>query len=229
VERLLGGRGALPVVVAATIAIGAVVGACGEGDEKAGGFAPAAGEKPPPLLPPPPPPGRAAAARWSTEHIENPDGTDLYPNSAGTLVKKNGTEIRGWGEARLRRYLAALFARMQYDFRTGDMASVCKHIDPTLLTGFPQNGSIPNAPCEKKLSEYARWLEEREFESRPLRLLWVRAYFGVAAGVWVEDFRGRRFRVPFIDKGNGEWRLEIGKLIPSNALGMHLVADSGDH
>jgi hypothetical protein len=209
------------VIVVATLAL--VASACGQDEASGGGQAgslePSASERAPRVPAPPPPPSRAVAARWPVDEIES-----LSPDpELGTLTKRDGTKVRDWGDPRLRRYLAALFARMQYDFRAGEMAAVCKHVDNTLLAGFPPNGGISHAPCARKLRTYAADLERRGFKPRPLRLLWVRAYPGLVARIWVEDVRGRRYRIPFADKGDAGWQLELGKLDPPDALGLRLT------
>lgn len=201
----------------AVVALGGATGACG--DDDGGGEQPAgleaAAAKAPPTVPSPPPSTRKASPKWSTEDW----GDETFDNREGMLVTADGGKIRGWGDRRVRRYVAARFARMQYDFMTGDMASVCKYVGTslsTLVTGLPVG-----APCEKILRVYAGQLEKRGFKPRPLRFLWVRTYPGVA-GIWVENSRGRRLRVPFMEMGNGDWKLHLRVLFPSETLAMPL-------
>ncbi|HWM09242.1 MAG TPA: hypothetical protein VNO82_07850 [Solirubrobacteraceae bacterium] len=220
----MGVAGTRRAIVVATTLIALAAPACG--DDNAGGsetgsnsLAPSTGEQPPQVPAPPPPPSPAAAARWPVDEIES-----LSPDpKLGTLTKPDGTTVRGWGEPRLRRYLAAVFARIQYDFRAGEMAGACKHVDDTLLAGFPPGRDISHDSCARKLRTYAADLERRGFEPRPLRLLWVRAYPGFVGRIWVQDVRGQRFRIPFADKGDAGWRLELGKLERPDALGLRLT------
>jgi hypothetical protein len=162
------------------------------------------------------------AAEWSAKR----SGIGLYPHPDGVLVKPDGTEIRAWGDPRVRRHVSALLARMQYDFARGKMAPVCKHVDPQLLSSVYLGGVEPGASCERKLDAYARELDREGFRPSPLRLLWVRAYPGIA-GVWVEGGDGSRFRVPFVQRGNGRWLLELSELEPREALAMPLRVAAG--
>jgi len=203
-------RGAALVAV---VAIAGAIAACGDGGDDGALGASAPSAKPPPPLPAMPPPTRVVAPRWSEER----SGIGLYPDARGVLTKPNGTEIRAWGDPRVRRYVAVLFARIQYDFLTGDMAAACGHIDP--MSEFIPTGASPEAPCERKLRVYARELKDQGFRSPPLRFLWARTYPGIT-GLWVEDSSGRRFRVSFVQRGNGGWLLELGRLLPHEALAM---------
>jgi hypothetical protein len=214
-------RGRREVVVAmalAVVALGGSAGACG-GDDDGGSARPAgleaAAAKAPPTVPSPPPPVRKASPKWSTDDW----GDETYGNRDGTLVTADGGKIRGWGDWRARRYVTARFARMQYDFLTGDMASVCKYVGTSLSTLVTRLNVATS--CEKTLRVYARQLERRGFEPRPLRFLWVRTYPGVA-GIWVEGSRGERFRVPFLEIGSGGWKLDLRQLFPPEALAMPL-------
>lgn len=212
-----GGSACSIVVAVALLAV--ALPACGEeNDSEEPRAAAAAFAGAPPPLPPPQPPRRPVAAKWSSERLSR---TPVYANAEGVLVRRDGSKVRGWGDRPVRRYVTALFARMQYDFLTGSMGSVCKHIDSRLLFGFPPNGGIDDAPCESKMEAYAQQLEKDGFRSPPLRFLWVRTYPGVA-GIWVEDPRGDRFRVPFVQEGNDRWLLQLGKLRRPETLAMPL-------
>lgn len=209
-------------LVAVLLLVGALVG-CGSEDE---GGEPAvlgypSAQAPPPI--PGRPPKHSMLARWSNERFGR---GPLYANANGVLVKRDGTEIRGWGDPRVRRYVTGLFARMQYDFLTGNMASLCKHVDVPPGASVSPGGRPRNGSCEDKLEAYAKELEEQDFKSSPLRFLWVRTYPRVA-GVWVEHVSGKRFRVPFVQGDDGRWRLEIGDLSPRDALGMRLQVGAG--
>jgi hypothetical protein len=214
--RFIRGRGVFAMTLV-VVALGGATSGCGGDDDgnddgRAIGLE-AAAAKTPPAVPAPPPPIRKASPKWSTADW----GDGMRANSAGMLVKPDGGEIRGWGDRRVRRYVTALFARMQYDFLTGDMAAVCKHVDPS-LSSIPFSG---DRPCRPMLRTYARQLERQKFEPSFLRFLWVRTYPGVA-GIWVEDRRGERFRVPFGQQDNGAWGLELRELAPTEALAMPL-------
>lgn len=201
-------------MAAVALAMGAT--GCGDDSDEPARLASAAPQAPP-AVPPAPPPRSKASPRWARKGW----GDGLYANARGVLVKPDGGEVRGWGDRRVRRHVTALFARMQYDFLTGDMASVCRHVDSlptTLATDLPGYAS-----CDRTLRAYARKLERQEFKPTPLRFLWVRTYPGVA-GIWVEDRRGKRFRVPFVQQGNSGWRVELEDLFPLEALAMPLRA-----
>jgi hypothetical protein len=159
-----------------------------------------------------PEPRRVAEPRWSTSRWFG-DGprVDVRANAKGVLVVPNGAPIRGWGDPRVRRYVALLFAWMQYEFVNGRMAAVCEHIDPS--SDIPFDGITSDAPCPRQLHALTRRLERSGFKGRPLRFLWVRAYPGVA-GIWVEDAKGLRRRVPFVQRGRGGWLLELRHLQP---------------
>ena len=197
------------------VALGGATSGCGDDGNEDGQAADlaAAAPKTPPAVPSPPPPIRKASPEWSTEDW----GEGLRANAKGVLIKPDGGEVRGWGDRRVRRHVTALFARIQYYFLKGDMASVCEHIDPR-LSDIPFSG---NRPCKEMLRRYARKLERRRFEPSPLRFLWVRTYPGVA-GIWVEDKRGNRFRVPFGQTGRSGWRLQLRELAPTEAIAMPL-------
>jgi len=200
------------------VLLATVVGACGGGadeanEEKGTAGANAASLEKPPPPPPMPPPSRTVARRWSKER----SGIGLYPNADGVLVKPDGTEIRAWGDPRVRRYVTALFARMQFDFLEGNMAEVCRHVG----RGFSLGGASVDVPCDRKLKMYAQELKDQGFEPTPLRFLWVRTYPGIT-GIWVEDADGQRFRVPFSQKGKGGWLLDLQMLQPSEAIAMPL-------
>jgi hypothetical protein len=210
------------VLLASMALLAGTVAGCGDAGGAADGGDVRAAEmaREPPRLPPPPTPTRVVAPRWSEER----SGIGLYPNSAGILVKPDGTEIRGWGAPRVRRYVALLFAHMQYDFLKGRMASVCKHIDRrsnNYLAGWATEHG-----CEEQLKAYAKKLEHQGFKSTPLRLLWVRTYPGIT-GIWVEPASGRRFRIGFTQRDKGGWLLDFGDLERREALAMPLQFGSG--
>jgi hypothetical protein len=215
-STLIRSGGAIRMMLVAIVLLASTVTACGDdADDGKAAHAAARPAQAPPPLPPPPPSSRNVAARWSRER----SGIGLYPNAAGMLVKPDGTRIRGWGNQRVRRYVTVLFARMQYDFLAGSMAPVCKHVVP--LRSFLPVGATLNMSCAEKLKAYAHTLGKQGFRSSPLRLLWVRVYPGIA-GIWVEDSRGKRFRVPFLEQGKRSWRLDLERLVPTGALGMPL-------
>lgn len=222
-QTVVRGKRAMGTMLVVIALLATSAGACGDDDTgaDAGGGADensarlnSAAPKVRPVVPPAPPSRRKASPRWSTDDW----GDSMYANAEGVLVKPDGGEIRGWGDRRVRRYVTALFARMQYDFLTGDMASVCKHADSalsTLVTGAPDGAS-----CETTLDRFAQKLEKRGFKATPLRFLWVRTYPGVA-GIWVENRSGERFRVPFVQEGDDGWLLQLDEVLPE-AIAMPL-------
>jgi hypothetical protein len=140
----------------------------------------------------------------------------------GALPGPDGSVTRSWGDEGVRRQVIAIFAEMQDDFRAGDMAAVCEHVDPFLLSQFAAGSAGPDARCERRLAAYKRSLQGGSAQPKALRLLWTRAYTTVT-GIWVEDPRGKRFRVPFKNLGDGKWLLELGSFPRPDSLDMELT------
>lgn len=156
------------------------------------------------------------------------DSTKRASAGRGTLTRADGTTIREWGDRRDNRRVVAIFTRMLDAFRAGDVARVCHNVDAFFLEQFTPGRSKPYSPCETKMTEFAESLERRRREPAELELLWVRSY-GWVAGIWVEDRRGKRFRIPFTtladggSGGDGRWLMELGSYPYPEMLNATLV------
>lgn len=161
---------------------------------------------------PPSPVAERELPRWSAERLKNRDGSPYAPSVTGMLIGKDGTRIRNWGEPGVRRRVVANFAAIQDNFRAGDLRAACRYVYDASF------GSVGWCPGE--LRRLAGTLHRRMGPPGNLRVLWVRAYPGVA-GLWVESPRGQRLRIQFRPDG-GDWRLELGLLHEKETLAMRL-------
>ena len=127
----------------------------------------------------------------------------------GTLTEANGRVIKDWGDPRERRESVAAFKAMTTAFREGRMDDACRYISDFALSQFQPGGIAAEAPCSAKLRAFAR-VVERKGGPPTVRIIAVRSY-QLVSGVWVENERGRRIRVPLnkLDAGEG-WKLELG-------------------
>jgi len=224
VSLVLRSKSAACATLVVVVLLVGVLTACGDADDGGDGDPAAVAavlDRPPPRVPPTPPPRDEPAPRWSTDSW---DEASAFPNADGVLALAGDREIRGWGDPRVRRYVTALFRRMQYDFLAGDVKAVCRHLNPLLPTFLSDLAGRRDASCVAKMSAYAEKLDEQEFQSPPLRLLWVREYPRVA-GVWVEDSRGKRIRIPFANEDGRGWRMQFAELKVPEALAMPLRAN----
>jgi hypothetical protein len=128
----------------------------------------------------------------------------------GRLTTTTGEVITNFGSRRAGRQAVRGLVQLQRDFRSGRMTAACTRISDFMLSQFTPAGTKPDTPCPAKLEAYAGQLAERGTPAARLRLLWVRSYTG-EAGIWVDDERGRRLRIPFSSStGHGNWQLDLG-------------------
>jgi hypothetical protein len=126
----------------------------------------------------------------------------------GKLTTTDGRVIRAWGDPAEQRASIAAFKAMTTAFRDGRMEDACRYVTDFALSQFEPGGISGEAPCPAKLRALAR-VVERDGGPPTVRILWVRAYTSLS-GVWVEDERGRRIRVPLNNLDGDGWQLELG-------------------
>lgn len=127
----------------------------------------------------------------------------------GRLTTTDGKVITSWGDPAEQRKSIAAFKAMTSAFRDGRMEDACGYVSDFGLGQFKPGGVAAEAPCPAKLRAFAR-VVERNGGPPTVRILWVRSYSGIS-GVWVENDRGRRLRVPLSKlDGDDNWRIELG-------------------
>ncbi len=139
----------------------------------------------------------------------------------GRLTTTDGKVIKAWGDPAEQRESVAAFKAMTTAFRDGRMEDACRHVSDFALGQFKPGGLPAEAPCPAKLRAFAR-VVERNGGPPTVRILWVRSYSGVS-GVWVENERGRRIRVPLNNPDGEGWKLELGVFPDPEILGARIA------
>lgn len=146
--------------------------------------------------------------------------TDSDPTD-GRLTGPSGKVITNFGDRRERVAAVRTLDELQHEFRAGEMTAACAKINDFLLSQFTPPGTKDETPCPKKLEAYAAQRARRGDTPERLELLWVRAY-GVEAGIWVDDSKGKRMRIQITNNPEG-WQFDLGALGEPEILAAELI------